>query len=59
MGYLMKYCIQKFLIQKAMQVLESNKGIKGLQAHKHVQLKLSPQSNIQSVKNNTISQMQA
>ena len=33
MGYLMKYYIQKFLIYKAIQVLESNKGIKGLQAH--------------------------
>ena len=32
MGYLVKYCIQKFLIYSAMQVLESNKGIKGLQA---------------------------
>ena len=32
MGYLVKYCIKKFLIYKAMQVLESNKGIKSSQA---------------------------
>ena len=33
MRYIVKYCIQKFLICTAMQVLESNNGIKGLQAH--------------------------
>ena len=32
MGYLVKYCIQMFLIYKARQILDSNKGTKGLQA---------------------------